>query len=822
MNHDPAEKAAAATASKAASDQPLIINDKQTTSGDLVINTPSDKAITVTSTGRWQHQGDIDATGKSYGLHLDKDGVATLNGNTTVDGKNDVGVYLYDQAQLTLNGDLEARGGYGAGVRVLPNSQVVVKGNTTLFGNREASSTGSGNGLLLKSGSKWTSEGMLTADGMTAIAIEQATFSHHNDLTLQSKFWGLTMKGGSATINGNVSSQGKNGIGILLTDRAELVLDGNLEVEAGTGVTMASISQCSIKSPGKIAISGKEKGLSVGNLCRFNSEGPMTLRAFEGTALSISDAEVFNHQGTLLAESNTSAISVSGTLATITGHTTVNSKESGSLYLSKKGQLIINGPLEINTGTVGISMSGNSQLMTTEAVSIQSETEAGVKLSEQSLITFKGPTTIRSKRSSSINLASGATWNSRTHLSLESPFSTALDVGSAQFEHQGSLSIKGKNGLHLVAGAIVDIQGTGEAISEIVSEETALQVEAGSFNHRGQLTLSSQGKGISLSKAGRVVVEGALAMNTPAAVAVQLDGAHLEHHGSLSLNGAPALAIEGKTHTPGARSVLALTNASSATLKVNHPLTINSIVLANPGAPQPQQAGSTVILDSPQLSVHGVIDLTSTAGGSLTLNGAGTLQLDTLYCSPGSRLNINGDYQVAIGSVIFDLDNATKSPAQLAFHLSPKNQLKIGQFVLPKSSTIASAPIIEITGSDLAIDFDLKNVDIAAFPAGRHWAYQAEEKGAPIRLISDASGSLKTPASAQLTLIPAEEKMPETTTIHQLTQALSAEESSEVPGIRQRQLYYYSAAGQAAPIALLTNASSLLIPTSSQLSSSPP
>lgn len=819
MNHDPAETAAA-TAAKAASDKPLIIKDKRTTSGDLVIDTTAFEAIKVTSTGRWQHQGDIDATGQSKGLFLDQDGVAIINGNTTVDGKNAAGVYLDERAQLTLNGDLEARGGYSAGVRVLPNAQVVVKGNTTLFGNRETS--GTGDGLSLSSGAHWSSEGMLTADGQSAIAIEQATFNHHNDLTLQGKYSGLTMKGGSATINGTVSSQGETGAVISLTERAELVLDGDLEVKGNTGVTIASISQFSIKSPGKIAISGKEEGLSVGNLCRFSSEGPMTLHSTQGTALSISNAEAFNHQGTLLAESNQSGMSLSGTLATITGHTTANSKAGGSLYLSNRGQLIVNGPLEANAGTVGISMSGNSQLTATEAVTVESEIESGVKLSEQSLITFKGPTTIRSKRSSSINLASGATWNSRTHLSLESPFSTALDVGSAQFEHQGSLSIKGKNGLHLAAGAIVDIQGTGEAISEIVSEVTALVVEAGSFNHRGQLTLSSQGKGISLSKAGRVVVEGALAMNTPAAVAVQLDGAHLEHHGTLSLNGAPALAIEGKTHTAGMRNVLAITNASSATLKVNHPLTINSIMLANPGASQPQQAGSTVILDSPQLSVHGVIDLTSTAGGSLTLNGAGTLQLDTLHCSPGSRLNINGDYQVAIGSVIFDLDNATKSPAQLAFHLSPKNQLKIGQFVLPKSRTIASAPIIEITGSDLAIDFDLKNVDIAAFPAGRHWAYQAEEKGAPIRLISDASGSLKTPASAQLTLIPAEEKMPETTTIHQLTQALSAEESSEVPGIRQRQLYYYSAAGQAAPIALLTNASSLLIPTSSQLSSSPP
>ncbi len=341
--------------------------------------------------------------------------------------------------------------------------------------------------------------------------------------------------------------------------------------------------------------------------------------------------------------------------------------------------------------------------------------------------------------------------------------------------------------MYLKSNAVAAIRGSdGEGI-DITASDTALQLESGShWSSSGVLTIKTKGERI-----------------------VQLNAAHFDHQGSLNRD--QALTIQGNQIT-GLRNVLAITDASTANLKVDHSLTLNHILLA-------KQAGASVTLESPQLNVTGVIDLSESSDITLTLNGSGTLHLDTLKCSSGSRLNINGNYQVSIGRVIFDLNNATTAPAWLAFHLSPKNQLKIGQFILPKSSP--TAPIIEITGSDLAVEFDLKNVDGSAFPAGRHSDYQADDQSPPIRLISDASGSLITPSTARLTPLQATGELPVTTTLHQLTQALAAEESSEAPGIRQRQLYF-SAVGQAAPIALLTNASSLLIPTNSQLSSYPP
>jgi hypothetical protein len=718
--------------SKAASDQPLIIKENQSTGGHLVIDTISVNAITVNSTGRWHHQGDVDATSSTAKALSISGGIATINGNTTV--------------------------------------------------------------------------------------------------------------------------------------------------HAMTGLYLKDISQFSIKSPGKITLSGQDNGLSVGNICRFSSEGPMTLQAAQGTALAIDAAESFNHQGTLLAKGGKSGISISHALATITGRTTANSKSETGLYLNNQGQLILNDALEIkaehvgiklsdksqltvgdalaaNAGKIGIDISDKSQLTVPKAATVQTETGVGVKVTNLSSATFKGPTTISSKRSFSIDLGAGASWNSRQQLSLESPFSTAIQVKAAQFEHQGPLSIQGDRGISLQPDAVVAIRGSGEEVSDITSENSALQIEDADFTHQGQLQLTSQEQGMVLSKKGHATIEGRLAVTTqtqPAVVlsggatldlnqttttrdcqqatgaavqlasgsrwsssgalaiktsgerAVQLDSAQFNHQGTLTLNEGHALTIKGDTQTKGLRNVLSIMNAGSATIKVEHPLTLNDILLANSGA--------KVSLDSPQLSVNGVIDLTKGRGSSVTLNGSGTLQLDEVKCGPGSQLTINGNYKVSIGKVTFELGT---TPAQLAFHLSSGNQVKIGQFILPKSST--PAPIIEITGSDLAIDFDLKNADVNALPAGRHSAYQAEEQGAPIRIISDASGSLRAPNTAQLTLIPAEDEMPVTVTVHQLTQAIAAEDPS---GILQRQ-FYYSAVGQAAPIALLTNASSILIPTSSQLSSYP-
>lgn len=540
----------------------------------------------------------------------------------------------------------------------------------------------------------------------------------------------------------------------------------------------------------------------------------------------------------------------------------VKAQEIG-IDISNKSQLMVGDTLAVNVEKIGIGISNQSQLTVPKAVTVHTETGVGMTLSNLSCVTFKGPTTISSKRAYSIDLASGATWTSCQLLSLESPFSTALQVKAAQFEHQGSLSIRGDGGISLQPAAVVTIQGTEEEVSDITTENAALQIEDAAFTHQGQLQLTSQEQGMVLFNKGHASIEGklaittqtepavllrggstldlkqttttlncqqatgsavqlessshwhssgALAMTTSGERAVRLDAAHFTHQGSLTLNEGQTLTIKGDLETKGLRNVLAITNAGSANLKVDHPLTLNNIQLA--------KAGATVTLDSPQLSVNGMIDLTQGKGSSLIFNGSGTLQLDKLYCSHDSQLTINGDYRISIGSVNFDLD-VTNPPAHVAFRLSPKNSLKIGQFVLPQSASKAPAPIVEIIGSELAIDFDLKKVDANAFSAGRHSHYQAEEQGSPIRLISDASGSLRSPSTAQLTLIPAEGELPVTATIRQLTQALAAEESSEVPGIRQRQLYYYSAAGQAAPIALLTNASSLLIPTSSQLSSSP-
>lgn len=285
-----------------------------------------DKAITVTSTGRWQHEGDVDATGKLYGLSIEEGGVATIDGNTKTDTKQGTSIQLAARAQLTINGDLDSKSsdifysGSGSIVAQI-GSQILVKGKTTLFGKRN-------HGLLLQSGANWSSEGVFIADGENVIGIGQATFNHHNDLTLQGKHSGLAMGGGSATINGTVSVQGKTGTGISLSDRAELVLDGDLDVKGGSGITVSSISQLSIKSPQKIAITGNANSLFVGNLCRFSSEGPMNLQA-KKMALSIGNAEAFSHQGTLLAEGEEGGISISQSLATITGHTTANSKEGG-------------------------------------------------------------------------------------------------------------------------------------------------------------------------------------------------------------------------------------------------------------------------------------------------------------------------------------------------------------------------------------------------------------------------------------------------------------------------------------------------------------
>lgn len=214
---------------------------------------------------------------------------------------------------------------------------------------------------------------------------------------------------------------------------------------------------------------------------------------------------------------------------------------------------------------------------------------------------------------------------------------------------------------------------------------------------------------VQLESGSRWSSSGALAINTLGERIVQLNAAHFNHQGALTLNEGQDLTIQGDTHK-GLHNVLAITQASTANLKVDHPLTFNHILLA-------KQAGASVTLESPQLNVTGVIDLSESSDITLTLKGAGRLHLETLKCSTGSRLNINGNYQVSIGRVIFDLNNATAAPAWLAFHLSPKNQLKIGQFILPKSSQ--TAPIIEITGSDLAVEFDLKNVDGSTFPAGR-------------------------------------------------------------------------------------------------------
>jgi hypothetical protein len=88
--------------------QPLIIKEEQTTRGNLVIDTPSDQAIQVNSKGRWQHQGDIDATGKNDGLSIAEGGMTTIDGNSTTNGKNENGIHLKERAHLTLNGDLVA------------------------------------------------------------------------------------------------------------------------------------------------------------------------------------------------------------------------------------------------------------------------------------------------------------------------------------------------------------------------------------------------------------------------------------------------------------------------------------------------------------------------------------------------------------------------------------------------------------------------------------------------------------------------------------------------------------------------------------------
>jgi hypothetical protein len=468
----------------------------------------------------FNHHSDLILQGKSLGFTM-KGGLANINGSVTAQGGNDGGMSLAESAELIINGDLLARGG-SRGININSSSQMIIKGKATLSADNSHYSAG----LRLQSGANWSSEGLLTAEGTTAVAIDHATFKHHSDFMLQGGKLGFTMKGGSAVINGNITApRGGTDYGLFLEDSAELSQNGDLEIKgAETGVHIRNISQLSIKSPLKIEITGNASGLSVGDLCRFKSEGPMTLRSIEkGAALSINGAQSFSHQGTLSAVGAVVGLVITDTSVTITGHTIINGNKGDGVSLSQRSQLILNGALEITAFQKGIKLSDHSQLTVTKAGIIHAGNEESVKLSEQSHATFKGSTAIHAKRSNGIELATGSTWDSSGPLTLKSPNSTVLKMEDrANFQHQGSLIIQGKQGLQLASGSVAVVQSTEEAVSDITCEESALQIEGATLTHQGQLKLTSQGRGIVSSKEGGTTIEGTLAINTQMKPAVAL------------------------------------------------------------------------------------------------------------------------------------------------------------------------------------------------------------------------------------------------------------------------------------------------------------
>jgi hypothetical protein len=165
----------------------------------------------------------------------------------------------------------------------------------------------------------------------------------------------------------------------------------------------------------------------------------------------------------------------------------------------------------------------------------------------------------------------------------------------------------------------------------------------------------------------------------------------------------------------------------------------------------------SVQLNSAHFNHHGSLNLNRDS--RLNFNGSADLWLHELDCSPGSQLNINGNYSLSIDKVNFNFDNMTRRPVLLNFQLSTGEQPKIGRFF--RSNATIPETISEITDNDQIIQLKqaFAAIDLTQAIGTHYYGIAGENPNARNLLISTSSPLLRSQVASQLPRLAATERL---------------------------------------------------------------
>ncbi len=624
------------------------ISDQNFTIGTLTLSNAGDSVTIANNTiltvdGNISNAGNITLNSIGNNTELVINGNVTLSGGGTVTLSNNGANYIFGAVsgdQLTNQETIQGAGHIG-------NGQMALVNQGTIDANQSA------NALTINVNDGLTNSGTLEATAGGTLVVQNSLVNNTSGTITANTgtvdLSGSTVNGGNVTLSGASTLQLNSStiVGGTITNSAT----GTIEVMSGTNGLGGTINN---SAGGLLKIDNNAilylQGGTYGQLgaVQLNSAGNNTELVIGGNvtlsggsiALSNNAANYIFGQVSTDTLTNQETISGSGHLGngqmTLVNSGTINANASAGMTIDANGGLTNTGTLEatngstltlLNSGIINntggtISANTGTLVLTNSTINGGAVTLTGASTLQLNTGTIQAGTTLTNSATGTIEIASG----------------TNLLAGTINNSAGGTFKIDNNAVLDLAGGTYTQL-GTVQLNSAGNNTELVLE---------GNVTLS--GGSITLSNNAANYIFGQVSSDTLTNQETISGSGHigngqmtLVNSGTINANASAGMTINangGLTNT----GTLEATNGSTLTL-------LNSGVINN--------TGGTITANTGIVNLSG----STVAGGTVSLTGASTLQLNSATIHGGSTLTNSSTGTIEIASGTNDLGGTINNSA---------------------------------------------------------------------------------------------------------------------------------------------------------------
>lgn len=309
----------------------------------------------------------------NVGLYLHNGGVGINNSPINVIGTNSIGVYIEDQGTLTNAGDILVSGSDSVGVKVQGSgAQVTQLGNVTANGGKAAVQLINGNASLTINGTDNHITASNGADGILMDTGAASLTATNTQIDISGTGAGINNNADSSNINlNNVRINAADGPAIRTAVTFDAEGSGNILTVSGSGSGFAFESAGGTNTTGNLNIgtgytinsTGSTAAGGIGILAKtsdtVSSAANITMSSNSGAAISAVDASSLTNSGNIQTTSDIYSTILANNASSFTNSGTIN---SGSLSNSE-ALIQVNGSAPtrtINNTATGIITSSSS------------------------------------------------------------------------------------------------------------------------------------------------------------------------------------------------------------------------------------------------------------------------------------------------------------------------------------------------------------------------------------------------------------------------------------------------------------------------------